>query len=100
MRAVVSTKIADIFRSNSLKNGLIPVVVDTSTHEMLLANPGIEATIDLETQTLTTAGGGCVEFPLDGFARYCLMQGVDQLGYLLQQSAAIDSFEEGRTWKP
>ena len=100
LRAVISTKIADIFSSNSLKNGLVPVVVDADTHRHLLENPGIETTIDLETQKLTIAGGPTVEFPIDGFARYCLLQGIDQLGYLRQHSAAIESFEENRSWTP
>ena len=92
-RAVVSSSIADIFRSNALKNGLVPVVVDAEVHERLLANPGTEVTIDLETLTLS-AEGHTAPFPLDPFARHCLMNGVDELGFLLSQSSAIDSFEE------
>jgi 3-isopropylmalate/(R)-2-methylmalate dehydratase small subunit len=92
-RAVVSSSIADIFRSNALKNGLVPVVVDAQVHERLLANPGTEVTIDLETRTLS-AEGLAAPFPLDPFARHCLMNGVDELGFLLSQSSAIDSFEE------
>lgn len=99
-RAIVSTKIADIFCSNSLKNGLIPVVVDTETHQRLLDKPGIEATVNLEKQTLSLADGTSVGFAIDGFARYCLLQGIDQLGYLRQQSAAIESFEGRRNWTP
>jgi len=92
-RAVVSSSIADIFRSNALKNGLVPVVVDRDAHERLLATPGIEVTIDLETRTLSTEGMR-VSFPLDPFARHCLMNGVDELGYLLAQSNAIAEYEE------
>ena len=92
-RAVVSTEIADIFRNNSLKNGLLPVVVDESTHEWLLANPGVEVEIDLTTNALRLPGGREVQFPIDAFARYCLLNGVDELGYLLNQSAAIEHFE-------
>jgi len=99
-KAVISTEIADIFRNNSLKNGLIPVVVDEDTHRLLLASPGIEVTIDIEARTLTMPGRPPVEFPIDGFARHCLLQGIDQLGYLQQQTASIDSFEENRSWKP
>jgi 3-isopropylmalate/(R)-2-methylmalate dehydratase small subunit len=93
LRAVVSTEIADIFRSNSLKNGLLPVVVDETTHAWLLAHPGAEITIDLESQRLTLPDGRSVEFPIDAFARYCLMNGVDELGYLLQQQDKIATFE-------
>jgi len=95
-RAVVSTEIADIFRNNSLKNGLLPVVVDEATHDWLLAHPGVELTIDLPSATLRLPDGREVEFPIEAFSRYCLMNGVDELGYLLGQSAAIEAYE-GRT---
>jgi 3-isopropylmalate/(R)-2-methylmalate dehydratase small subunit len=100
IRAVVSTGIADIFRGNSLKNGLVPVIVDAATHQWLIANPGIEATIDVEARQLRLPGDRIVEFPLDGFSRFCLLNGVDQLGYLLKQSDAIGEFERKRAWKP
>jgi 3-isopropylmalate/(R)-2-methylmalate dehydratase small subunit len=93
IRAVVSTEIADIFRSNSLKNGLLPVVVDEKTHRWLLDNPGAEVLVDLTTTTLE-ANGKRVTFPIDRFSRYCLMNGIDQLGYLLEQSAAISRYEQ------
>ena len=96
IRAVVSTRIADIFRSNALKNGLVPVVLDPASHARLLAAPGADVTIDLETCTLTLPGGGKASFPIDAFARYCLMNGVDELGYLLSQEAAIARFEGAR----
>jgi 3-isopropylmalate/(R)-2-methylmalate dehydratase small subunit len=92
-RAVVSSSIADIFRSNALKNGLVPVVVDPAVHQKLLETPGIEVTVDLETCTLS-AEGIRASFPLDPFARHCLMNGVDELGYLLAQSDAIAQYEE------
>lgn len=92
-QAVVSTEIADIFRNNSLKNGLLPVVVDEATHAWLLANPGVEVEIDLASATLRVAGRDPVEFPIDPFARYCLMNGVDELGFLLNQDAAISRYE-------
>jgi 3-isopropylmalate/(R)-2-methylmalate dehydratase small subunit len=95
-RAVVSTSFADIFRSNSLKNGLVPVVVDAATLEWLMANPGVEVTVDLENRTLNLPDGRQVSFPIEPFARYCLMQGVDQLGYLLSQDAAITAYEKRR----
>ena len=100
IHAVVSTGIADIFRNNSLKNGLVPVIVDPKTHQWLLGHPGAEVTIDVATRTLQLPGGTTAEFPLDGFSRYCLLNGVDQLGYLLQQAAAIGEYERNRPWKP
>ncbi|MCC5794192.1 MAG: 3-isopropylmalate dehydratase small subunit [Chromatiales bacterium] len=99
-RAVISTAIADIFRNNSIKNGLVPVVVDQATHEWLMANPWETVTIDLERCELVLPDGSATSFPLDGFSRYCLMEGIDQLGYLQQQSPAIDRYEEQRPWKP
>ena len=100
IRAVISTEIADIFRNNSLKNGLIPIIVDTATHDFLLANPGAEVEIDVANSTLTLPDGTVVEFPIDGFARYCLVEGIDQLGYLQQQMNDIQTFEEQRPWTP
>jgi len=92
-RAVISTEIADIFRSNSLKNGLLPVVVDEATHAWLVANPGAEVDIDLPSATLRLPDGRSVRFPVEAFARYCLMNGVDELGYLLRQADAIAAYE-------
>ncbi|HEY1136156.1 MAG TPA: 3-isopropylmalate dehydratase small subunit [Xanthomonadaceae bacterium] len=96
LRAVISAEIADIFRSNSLKNGLLPVVLDAAVVDELLANPGIELDIDVAASTVTLPDGRSFVFPIDGFARTCLLEGVDQLGYLLKQSSAIQSFEESR----
>jgi 3-isopropylmalate/(R)-2-methylmalate dehydratase small subunit len=96
-QAVVSTEIADIFSSNALKNGLVPVLVDETTHCWLLQHPGAEITIDVETHALSLPDGRRVEFPLEPFARYCLLNGVDQLGYLLAQSDHIAKFERART---
>ena len=95
-RAVVSTRIADIFKSNALKNGLLPIVVDPASHAALLAAPGATVRIDLEAQTLTLPGGTAVRFPIDGFSRHCLLHGVDELGFLLGQAEAITRFEESR----
>ena len=92
-RAVISTEIADIFRSNSLKNGLLPVVVDEDTHGWLLANPGAEVEIDLPATVLRLPTGKSVTFPIEAFSRYCLVNGVDELGYLLGQAPAIEQFE-------
>jgi 3-isopropylmalate/(R)-2-methylmalate dehydratase small subunit len=93
-RAVISTEIADIFRSNALKNGLLPIVVDEATSAWLLANPGAEVSIDLERTLLTLPSGVEVTFPIEAFARYCLLNGVDELGYLLSKSAAITAYEQ------
>jgi 3-isopropylmalate/(R)-2-methylmalate dehydratase small subunit len=92
IRAVVSTAIADIFRSNSLKNGLLPIIVDAASHRWLVENPGAPVAIDLATSTLEM-NGKRVTFPIDRFSRYCLMNGIDQLGFLLEQDAAIRNFE-------
>jgi 3-isopropylmalate/(R)-2-methylmalate dehydratase small subunit len=100
IRAVISSEIADIFRNNSLKNGLVPVVVDADTHAYLVDNPGLEVEIDIPGATLTLPDGQRVEFPMDTFARYCLVEGIDQLGYLQQHLEEIRSFEESRAWKP
>ncbi len=100
LAAVISTEIADIFRSNSLKNGLVPVVVDADTHGWLLANPGVEVSIDVDAAELTMPDGAVVSFPIDAFARYCLVKGIDQLGFLQQQQENIRQFEETRAWTP
>jgi len=92
-RAVVSSEFADIFRNNALKNGLLTVAVDADTHAWLLANPGAEITVDLESTTLTLPDGRTASFPIDRFARYCLMNGLDQLGFLLEQRGAIAEYE-------
>jgi len=94
-QAVISTEFADIFRTNCLKNGLLPLVVDDATHAWLLANAGGEVAIDVESTTLTLPDGTAVKFPLEGFARFCLLNGVDELGYLLTQTAAISAYEQG-----
>lgn len=100
IRAVISTEIADIFRGNSLKNGLVPVIIDKATHGWLVENPGVEVTIDVADCELRLPDGRSVAFPIDGFSRYCLLNGVDQLGYLLSQAEAITRFENTRPWKP
>ena len=100
IRAVISTEFADIFRSNSLKNGLLPIIVDVDTHEWLVANPGVELRVDVAASQLLLPDGRVVEYPIDAFARYCLTQGIDQLGYLQHQADAIARFEEARPWKP
>jgi len=94
IHAVISTEFADIFRTNCLKNGLVPVLVDETTHAWLLAHPGADLTIDVEHTSLQLPDGMKVNFPLEGFARYCLLNGVDELGYLLSQDAAISAYEQ------
>lgn len=92
-RAVISTEIADIFRSNSLKNGLLPIVVDKATHEKLLANPQQRVTIDLEKNALTLEDGTVFTFQIEAFARQCLLEGVDAMGWLLKRLPEIEQFE-------
>ena len=95
-RAVISTSFADIFRSNSLKNGLIPIIVDETTHKMLFDYveevPNAEFTVDLETQTLSFPNGS-VTFPIDPFNKTCLLNGVDELGYIMNFEKDIAEFE-------
>lgn len=95
-RAVISCEIADIFRQNSLKNGLLPVVVDKKSHQQLLGNAGAAVTIDLAAQTVTLPEGGSAAFEIDAFSRYCLMKGIDQLGFLMEADADISRFEGAR----
>jgi 3-isopropylmalate/(R)-2-methylmalate dehydratase small subunit len=91
--AVVSTEFADIFRTNCLKNGLLPVLVDDQTHAWLIAHPGAELAIDVASSTLSLPDGTAVKFPLEGFAKYCLLNGVDELGFLLSKTDAIAAYE-------
>lgn len=96
-KAVISTYFADIFRNNALKNGLLPIVVDEETHKQLISlaqeDPSSSVTVDLETQTVTLPDGRGVPFPIDSFARHCLINGVDQLGFVLAQDDHITAFE-------
>jgi 3-isopropylmalate/(R)-2-methylmalate dehydratase small subunit len=96
LQAVVSTEIADIFRSNSLKNGFLPVVVDQATNDWLLTNPGAQVTINVAETTLALPNGTRVKFPLEAFSRYCLLNGVDELGFLLDHGAQIEAYERQR----
>ncbi len=98
--AVISTEIADIFRNNALKNGLLAIVVDSDTHQWLLDNPGADVAIDVAAATITLLGAKIIEFAIDGFAQHCLIEGIDQLGFLRQQTSTIESYEENRSWKP
>ncbi len=96
LRAVISTRVADIFTSNALKNGLLPIEVDAETHAALLERPGYEIAIDLENQELRFANLAPVHFRVEPFARRCLLEGVDHLGWLLDQEAAIAAYESAR----
>jgi len=92
-RAVISTSFADIFKGNALKNSLLPIVVPPDVHAELLKNSIAPVKVDLASQTLTLASGRKVEFPVDSFSKHCLLQGIDELGYIQQQEPAIAAFE-------
>jgi 3-isopropylmalate/(R)-2-methylmalate dehydratase small subunit len=92
-RAVISTEIADIFRGNSLKNGLLPIVVEESISRWLLEHPGTVVDIDLRSARLTLPTGVSVAFALEAFARHCLLNGIDELGYLRSHSKDIERYE-------
>lgn len=92
-RAVISTSFADIFKQNSLKNSLLPIIVPRDIHAELFQNPNVTLKVDLASQTLTLPGNRTVEFPVDSFAKHCLLEGIDELGYILQQAPAISAFE-------
>ena len=96
-KAVISTDFADIFNNNALKNGLLPIIVDADTQRQLFSladeDPSTAVSVDVEAQTLTLPDGRAVSFPLDGFSKYCLLNGVDQLGYLLALDEEVQAFE-------
>jgi 3-isopropylmalate/(R)-2-methylmalate dehydratase small subunit len=94
--AVISTSFGDIFRANSLKNGLLPVIVPPDASAELLKSPGAVVKIDLATQTVTLPSGRAVTFPIDSFSKQCLLEGVDELGYMLKQEPAIADYESRR----
>ncbi|HEX4170206.1 MAG TPA: 3-isopropylmalate dehydratase small subunit [Bryobacteraceae bacterium] len=99
-RAVISTSFADIFKGNALKNSLLPLVIPPDAHKALfasvLANPAATVTVDLVAQTVTLPDSSTVRFPIDEFARQCMLEGVDELGFILQQEEAIKEFEVKR----
>jgi 3-isopropylmalate/(R)-2-methylmalate dehydratase small subunit len=99
-RAVISTEIADIFRGNSLMNGFLPIVVDEQTSQWLLQHPGVEVDVDLESQRLTLPTGTAVSFPIEPFARHCLLNGLDELGYLRSKLQDIERFEAAHAFSP
>ena len=99
-RAVVSTSFADIFRNNALKNSLLPIAVSADVHQALFAmvekDPSANVQVDLDAQKLTLPDGHAVDFPVDAFSKRCLLDGVDELGYILTQEDAIAAFEARR----
>lgn len=99
-RVVISTSIADIFNSNALKNGLLPIVVDAATHERLLAEPGEQVSVDLESAELTIGNTPPIRFVVEPFARRCLIEGVDPLGWLLERLPLIEAFEHAQEHAP
>jgi 3-isopropylmalate/(R)-2-methylmalate dehydratase small subunit len=98
--AVISTSFADIFRHNSLKNSLLPVVVPREVHQALFSaleqDPAATVTVDLAQQTLTLPDGSAVTFHVDPFAKYCMLEGVDELGYILKHEFQIEAYEAQR----
>jgi 3-isopropylmalate/(R)-2-methylmalate dehydratase small subunit len=100
IQAVISSEIADIFRSNSLKNGLLTIVIDPAEHAALLASPGTELVIDIAAGTISKPDGSVIHFDLDRFARHCLLNGVDQLGFLLDAESEITAWETHRAKHP
>ena len=94
IRVVISSEVADIFRNNSLKNGLLPVIIEKRAHDWLLDNPGADVTVDLDKcEVHLPRNGGNYRFEIDAFSRHCLMEGVDEMGYLQNQEDAIADFE-------
>ena len=92
-RAVISEGVADIFRGNALKNGFLPIVVDERTSQWLLTHPGAEVDIDLEATRLTLPTGASIAFDIEPFARHCLLNGLDEFGYLRSRLGDIERFE-------
>jgi len=95
-RVVISSDIADIFKNNSLKNGLLAIELSEDTHKALLQQSGAELTVDLVNNQVTLPDGSTENFEVEAFARHCMLEGVDTLGYLLGQQGAITHFEENR----
>ncbi|MBM3759374.1 MAG: 3-isopropylmalate dehydratase small subunit [Acidobacteria bacterium] len=96
-RAIFSTSFADIFKSNALKNSLLPIVVSSDVHKKLFSMSDSSVHIDLATQTVTLADGTKAEFQVDSFAKQCMLEGVDELGFILKHDDAIKAYEATRT---
>ncbi|WP_417488207.1 3-isopropylmalate dehydratase small subunit [Maricaulis sp.] len=92
-RAVISSEFADIFRSNSARNGLLPIVAPEAAHKWLLANPGVSIKVDLASQHVDLGNGPSFDFAIEPFAKHCLMEGTDPLGFLMSHADAIDAYE-------
>jgi len=96
-RAVISTSFADIFKQNALKNALLPIVVSPDVHDLLsqmvAENHFLKLRVDLAAQRLMLPSGQGIKFPVDPFAKHCLLEGIDELDYVLQQEAAIAAYE-------
>jgi 3-isopropylmalate/(R)-2-methylmalate dehydratase small subunit len=99
-QAIISSRIADIFRSNALKNGLIPIEVNDEILNKLLANPGINLSIDIKTSMLYLPDKQSVKFEIDQFSHHCLLEGTDELGFIQSHIEIIKNYEENRSWKP
>ena len=97
---MISTSFADIFRQNSLKNSLLPIVVPEEIHAELFAlvgrDPEAHVAVDLASQKLTLPDGRAIDFAVDVFSKTCMLEGVDELGYMLKQNTAIDAYEAQR----
>ena len=92
-KAIISSSFADIFRNNSLKNGLLPITVSEGFHKMLIENEGIELTISLEKMIIQSTNEMSESFNLEPFSRYCLMNGIDQLGFIMSHEKQINEYE-------
>ena len=99
-KAVISSKIADIFKSNALKNGLLPIVVNKSILEKLMNHSGEMLYIDIKMSKIITSHNAEIVYEIDEFSKYCIIEGIDQLGYLQRNNKVIEKFEEKRTWTP
>ena len=98
VKAVISSRFADIFRNNSLKNGLLPITVSDEVADYLLQHPGVKVQVDIPATKISIEGFGDVEFPLDSFPAYCLSEGIDQLDFLLRNEQDISAHEQRKPW--
>ena len=94
IKAVISTQIADIFFNNSLKNGFIPIRIDKDSHNWLLSNPGVKIIIDINELSVNIDGYKKLDFYMDPFSKYCLLNGIDQLGFIMKHESQIKKYEE------
>ena len=99
-RAVISSKIADIFKSNALKNGLLPIVVSEKILNKIMDKPDSELSICVQSSKITLPNNDIVEYEIDEFSKFCLIEGIDQLGFIQRNNSSIVEFEEKRNWTP